>query len=432
MADQKKKAVTVWEQALRRSLKAVNGKGWSLRESRGRAQLVQILEDRSRRSTKLDIIWASKNVGQMLEAVAQIREYLENGMDWEEALIAREKLSDHSTGTTRATKTVNWESACDRFFKSRANRRSSTLSDLRTRLRRVQEVMDSKPKVTDGPGLMRRYAALHFAECPPGGQGRKRQLQDVSAFLLYCRDDLGFPARWMPLSTAKRQELVGSPPTTGQKKQQRTIPLMPDDFEWLLERMVADGKSELSLMTKMLGYYGLREGEICLLDIDESGDVYVGGELKRDIRALQSGAEKEERLALGLDLKGQPGEARSAAKEFLAKGISGLPRAVRTQIKRVAARNSYREVGAAYAQILQRYKPWQELVKRNPGLRPYGLRHGWAWRAHKYSSRPLHYSQAAAFMGHSVETHLKYYSSWVNRKELEEAGKKYNEALQSA
>jgi hypothetical protein len=143
VADQKRKAVTVWELALRRSLKAVNGKGWSLRESRGRAQLVQILEDRTRRSTKLDIIWASKNVVQMLEAVAQIREYLENGMDWEEALTAREKLSDHSTGTTRATKTVNWESACDRFFKSRANRRSSTLSDLRTRLRRVQEVMAS-------------------------------------------------------------------------------------------------------------------------------------------------------------------------------------------------------------------------------------------------------------------------------------------------
>jgi hypothetical protein len=154
---------------------------------------------------------------------------------------------------------------------------------------------------------MRRYAALHFAECPPGGQ-------DVSAFLLICCEELGFPARWMPLSTAKRQELVGSPPTNGKKKKQPTVPLKPDDFQWLLERMVADGKSELSLMTKMLGYFGLREGEICLLDIDESGDVYVGGELKRDIRALQSGAEKEERLAFGLDLKGQPGEARSAAK----------------------------------------------------------------------------------------------------------------------
>ena len=234
----------------------------------------------------------------------------------------------------------------------------------------------------------------------------------------------------MPLSTAKRQDLVGSPPTTGKKKQP-TIPVMPEDFSWLLERMLEDGKEQLWLMTAMLGFYGLREGEICLLDIDESGDIYVGGELKRDLRTLNSGEEKGERLALGLDLKGQPGEARRIAQLFRS-GQIGLPKPVQNQIELVPKRNSYREVGAAYTQILQRYKPWQELVKRNPGLRPYGLRHGWAWRAHKYSSRPLHYSQAAAFMGHSVETHLKYYSSWVNRKELEEAGKKYNEALQSA
>jgi len=431
VAEQKKKPVAVWEQALRRTLKAEHGKGWSLRESRGRAQLVQILEDRSRRSTKLDIIWASKNARLMLEAVAQLREYLDGGMDWDRAVAARAELTVHSTGTTKATKQVDWGAACDRFFESRSNRRSSTLSDLRTRLRRVREVMASKPRVTDGPGLMRRYAALHFADCPPGGQGRKRQLQDLSAFLLYCCDDLGFPARWMPLSTAKRQELVGSPPTTGQKKEKRTIPVMPDDFEDLLAQMLQDGRKQLWLMTAMIGFYGLREGEICLLDVDENGDVYVGGELKRDLRALQSGAEKEERLALGLDLKGQPGEARRVAQLFRS-GQIGLPKAVKNQIDKVSERNSYREVGAAYAQILKRYKPWQELVKRNPGLRPYGLRHGWAWRAHKYSSRPLHYSQAAAFMGHSVETHLKYYSSWVNRKELEEAGKKYNEALQSA
>ena len=35
-------------------------------------------------------------------------------------------------------------------------------------------------------------------------------------------------------------------------------------------------------------------------------------------------------------------------------------------------------------------------------------------------------------MGHSVETHLKYYSSWVDQKELIQAGKTYNEALQLA
>ena len=76
MAEQKKKSVAAWEQALRRTLKSEHGTGWSLRESRGRAQLIQILEDRSRWSAKLDIIWASKSAGLMHEAVAQLRDYL--------------------------------------------------------------------------------------------------------------------------------------------------------------------------------------------------------------------------------------------------------------------------------------------------------------------------------------------------------------------
>jgi len=35
-------------------------------------------------------------------------------------------------------------------------------------------------------------------------------------------------------------------------------------------------------------------------------------------------------------------------------------------------------------------------------------------------------------MGPSFETHRNFYWSWVDRKELEVAGRKYNEALQSA
>ena len=64
-------------------LKSELGKGLGLRDSRGRAQLVQILEDRSLRSAKLDVIWASKNARLVLEAVAQLREYLDGGLDWD-------------------------------------------------------------------------------------------------------------------------------------------------------------------------------------------------------------------------------------------------------------------------------------------------------------------------------------------------------------
>ena len=59
---------------------------------------------------------------------------------------------------------------------------------------------------------------------------------------------------------------------------------------------------------------------------------------------------------MGLDLKGQPGETRSVAQLFRS-GRIGPPRPVAIQIKKVAERNSYREVGASYAQTLQLHKP---------------------------------------------------------------------------
>ena len=39
------------------------------------------------------------------------------------------------------------------------------------------------PKTAGRETLMRRYAAMHFANCPEGGQGRKRNLGDVEALI---------------------------------------------------------------------------------------------------------------------------------------------------------------------------------------------------------------------------------------------------------
>ena len=53
-----------------------------------------------------------------------------------------------------------------------------------------------------------------------------------------------------------------------------------------------------------------------------------------------------------------------------------------------------------------------------PGLTPYSLRHGWAWRAHKLYDRPLSIRDAAALMGHDAATHSRYYGSWVDEDDL--------------
>lgn len=125
-------------------------------------------------------------------------------------------------------------------------------------MRRAKETMDSTPRVTDGPGLMRRYAQLDFENCPLGGDVRRRQLQDLSRFLEFSSEELGFPSSWMPLSKAKRADLVGSRPTTSAKTQRKTVPLLPGDFQWLLERILEDGRQELWLATALAGFFGLQ------------------------------------------------------------------------------------------------------------------------------------------------------------------------------
>ena len=113
------------------------------------------------------------------------------------------------------------------------------------------------------------------------------------------------------------------------------------------------------------------------------------------------------------------------------RGVRKLPLAIRNEIAKVEEKNTFKEVGAAFSQLLTRYRYWKILVKKTPGLKPYGLRHGWAWRAHKNSEKQLHYSQASALLGHTTRVHLDYYSSWVSEDEPEKAVEEYNQNLKS-
>ena len=161
--------------------------------------------------------------------------------------------------------------------------------------------------------------------------------------------------------------------------------------------------------------------------LDEDGRLFVGGQVKRDATAIEQGTEKPERLVKALDLNGREGLGKRMAMLWNnGRGQIKLPLAIRNEISKVEERNTFKEVGAAFRQLLKRYRYWKILVKKTPGLKSYSLRHGWAWRAHKNSEKQLHYSQAAALMGHATRVHLDYYSSWVNDEELEKAVEAYN------
>jgi integrase len=271
---------------------------------------------------------------------------------------------------------------------------------------------------------MRRYAEKFFdAGCPSGGVGRKRNLQDVARFLTYAVDECGAPTRFYPPVKAKIQELIGTAETSTTEK--LTPPIKPEDLAYLLDQLATDGKHELRLAVGLVGLYGLRPAELAVLEVRE-GKGYVG-QVKRNNSSM-GGKTKAPRLVKAVDIAGREGEG-DRLLQLYASGLLKLPKSLRNQIDKVEAKGRFQDVGADFAQKLDRYGPWRALVARCPGLTPYSLRHGYAWRAHCCSTNAMHPRIAAALMGHNVATHLKHYGRWTDEASLEAAVERFNAGM---
>ena len=424
---------------MRASNKRANGSNWTIRQLKGRCQITMKLESGRKPSVLTEIPWQLDKSLSILNAVQEIRAFIEKGHSIQEANEKRLKALGKASGKAPALREFDWAAAADDFLESMDSRRGGTLDDLKIRVRRFKLTLSSRPTPNDGPSLMRAYARCFFDEVypadhrkagqlrlPPGKDGRRRNLRDVARILRHGVEEMGAPDRWMPLPPKKMSGLIGSAVTETITKA-KTIPVLPEDFEALLDNLEADGKLELRLAVGLVGLYGLRPSELAVMRLDDDGKLYVGGQVKRDAKAIEQGTEKPERLVKPLDLNGREGLGREMAMLWHnGRGQRKLPLAIRNEIAKVGEKNSFKEVGAAFSQLLTRYRYWEILIKKTPGLKPYGLRHGWAWRAHKNSEKQLHYSQASALLGHTTRVHLDYYSSWVSEDELEKAVEEYN------
>lgn len=410
-----------WFEILRLSVQQEHGKGWSVREIGattrnpvGRAQLTRIWEDRTRSSVVLPLEWKATNATAILQAVGRLRALVEERkLSLKEALrLNTELLPDPQQG---GDEFGGWPEVAERFLRSREGRRSSTMRDLRTRVERTLQALQSKPYPRDGGTLMQRYAETFFQACPSGGVGRKRNLLDVARFLTFAVDECGAPVRFMPPSKDKFNALIGSSETN--TEEHLTPPLKPEELGALLDQLETDGENELRLAVGLVGLYGLRPSELAVLTVND-GRGYVG-HIKRNSKSMAA-RPKPPRLVKPIDLAGRGGEGERLLQIY-ASGKVRLPSSIRNQIAMVERKGCFKDVGADFRQKLERYKPWQALVAKNPDITPYSLRHGYAWRAHCCSRNPMHPRIAAALMGHGVQTHLRAYGSWTDDASLEAA-----------
>ena len=71
-------AKVIWSDNLRQVLKREHGKGWSVRDHRGRVQLTRIFEDRSRSAVYLPLTWTADNATAILNTVAAIHDLMDS------------------------------------------------------------------------------------------------------------------------------------------------------------------------------------------------------------------------------------------------------------------------------------------------------------------------------------------------------------------
>jgi integrase len=303
------------------------------------------------------------------------------------------------------------------------------LKDLKLRVERTLMALEHKPMPIDGKSLMKKYANLFFSKMKAGGDGRTRNLNDVSAFLKFAVQEKGKPTRYLPPQKSFINELIGESATT--RKSKLTPPIKPEQLAALLDQLEADQKPELRLAVGLVGLYGLRPAELAVLHVVEDKDKSLKlrvGQVKRNAKTMNQ--KKELRLVIPIDIDGRQGEAQRLLSLYHS-GLVKLPASLLKQIDLVEDKKKFQDVGHEFGQLLKRYKPWKALVAANPDITPYSLRHGYAWRAHMCSPVPLPAKMAAASMGHTVIVHQKNYGSWIDESSMEKAFAMYQRGVAS-
>jgi len=409
-----------WDQLLRKQIKLEHGRGWSISPQSGKAKVTRRHTDGSRSSVTLAIPWAASSGSAINAAVKRLRDLMEErGLGLKEA----HELSGLTDADAGSTEWLNWQRVAEQFLASRADRRESTLYDLRFRVANALKTLLTKPRPKDGRSLMRAYAAQHFAKCPPGGVGRKAHLGDLAALLNFAVNRCGADTCWKPIEGEELRELIGAADRPVGDELRR--PIKPEQLAGLLDALEADGKAELRLAVGLVSLFGLRPAELAVLRVDDEGRLRVGAQVKRNRWSMNR--PKSERLALPLDIPGRDGEG-ARFLQWHASGLVKLPSRILTTIER----GEFKPVGEAFRKLLERYPFWQSLVAANPGLTAYSLRHGYAWRGHKSYQQSLSVRDLSALMGHTPVVHLQHYGKWTDEKGLIEAVEKLTGARYGA
>lgn len=375
-------------------LRREHGKGWRLEEQSGRIKLVRVpAPGQSKQAITTQLPWRSTSQTKLLTLVVELKQRMDDlGLSMAEAYKLMVVTPEAVPGQ------LDWEEVAKRYEQKRVLESSQSTYDRNERhkiTKAVALLSKKKGAPKDGNSLFNAYFAQHLAQLPPGKDGRKRHLHDLTNFLEFAVIKCGADKEWLPPNKEDRDALFGNriEPIAP------TVAIKPEQLEGLLHSL--DDKPELRLAVALVGLYGLRPSELKVLKV-QNGELMVGN-VKRNRKTAKN--PKPDRLTLPLDVIGMPDEGRRAL-QLLSSGLVKLPTSIRNA-------KDFKACGEAFRQYLERHPYWQSLVKATPGLVPYSLRHGYAWRGSSYYDIPVPDRELAGLMGHERKTHQKHYGQFT-------------------
>ena len=432
---------TSWEKELRKNICTNFGRGIRVNgENSGRTKLLYVYNEglgsaNKRTSQTLPIEWKKTSGIEILKAIEFIKPLVveknltlkeatrrwkaqfigeatkQPNKSWNDFLLIRPLNKNDANYEKDLKAYLNAASKVDQFMQTKQGLTSKTEKDWARRISRFLEEMNNNPSPNTGVELIKKLSDKYLIDIEP--DERKRYINAWCEILKYgIERHSQNEKRWQPPSKDYRKELIGKSNRTKQDK------LTPYIEEHDLLRLLDDLESRdpsLFLAVGLISIFGLRLSELAVLRALD-GKLYVGN-IKNNINTK---AKKEDRRVFPMDLLARKNLGNKLIEQFESKKIT-LPMPVLNQIKMVKDKNKYGDVGQALRQLIERNKVWREIIKTNPEITPYSLRHRYAHQCHKGSTIPISVKDAAAAMGHSVETHNSFYGSYTTELSLEKA-----------
>ena len=438
---------TSWEKELRKNICTNFGRGIRVNgENSGRTKILYVYNEglgsaNKRTSQTLPIEWKKTSGIEILKAIEFIKPLVveknitlkeatrrwkaqfigeaqkQPNKSWNDFLLIRPLNKRDAKYEKDLKQYLNAASKVDQFMQTKQGLTSKTEKDWARRISRFLEEMNNNPSPNTGVELIKKLSDKYLTEIEP--DERKRYINAWCEILKYgIERHSQNEKRWQPPNETYRKELIGK---SNRTKQDKLTPYIEEnDLHRLLDDLESRDSS-LFLAVGLISIFGLRLSELAVLRVLD-GKLYVGN-IKNNINTK---AKKEDRRVFPMDLFTRKNLGKKLIELYESKKIT-LPKPVLNQIEMVKDKNRYGDVGQALRQRIERNKVWKEIIKTNPEITPYSLRHRYAHQCHKGSTIPISVKDAAAAMGHSVETHNSFYGSYTTELSLEKAFERHLE-----